>query len=206
MTSAITRNCTRWSTCPIRSSCPAVGFASSIIGTRTGSSKDSWSRKWKTRYSIPPPGFSFNDWPARRRIVHQVKGMIENFLNLVDTIGLVPNGGRIYYEQRSQPPLLTAMMERYVYATGDVDFLRRNIHLLEKEMQFWLANRTVTVDGHTLARFNVESDGPRPESYRYQSTKSGPPLKAKEMESNSLDSRYSFVIPNLIIILVYEFP
>lgn len=95
-----------------------------------------------------------------------VKGMIENFLNLVDTIGLVPNGGRIYYEQRSQPPLLTAMMERYVYATGDVDFLRRNIHLLEKEMQFWLANRTVTVDGHTLARFNVESDGPRPESYR----------------------------------------
>ncbi len=98
---------------------------------------------------------------------HTVKGMLENFLQVVDTIGLVPNGGRIYYEQRSQPPLLIAMMERFVNATGDVEFLRRNVHLLEKEMQFWLVNRTVTVDGHMLARFNVESDGPRPESYRY---------------------------------------
>ena len=30
-----------------------------------------------------------------------VRGMIENFLMMVKTYGLVPNGGRIYYTKRS---------------------------------------------------------------------------------------------------------
>jgi len=92
--------------------------------------------------------------------------MLSNFLQIVDTMGLIPNGGRIYYQQRSQPPMLIPMMERYINATGDLEFLRSNIHLLDKEMKFWMVNRTVKVNGHTLARFNVEFDGPRPESYR----------------------------------------
>lgn len=85
--------------------------------------------------------------------------MLDNFLQMVDTYGLVPNGGRIYYEQRSQPPLLIPMVERYIQATGDIPFLRSRIYLLEKEFQFWMTNRTVDVRGHTLARFNVEFDG-----------------------------------------------
>ena len=92
--------------------------------------------------------------------------MLENFLLMVDSYGLVPNGGRVYYEQRSQPPLLIPMVDSYINATGDIDFLHKNIHLLEKELQFWLENRTVTVKGHTLCRFNVEFEGPRPESYK----------------------------------------
>ncbi len=92
--------------------------------------------------------------------------MLENFLQIVDRVGLVPNGGRIYYERRSQPPMLIPMMDRYISVTKDVGFLRDNIQLLEKELLFWLNNRTVTVKGHTLARYNVETDGPRPESYR----------------------------------------
>lgn len=91
--------------------------------------------------------------------------MLENFLQIVDQYGMIPNGGRIYYEQRSQPPMLIPMIDRYINATGDVGFLQGRIHLLEKEFQFWLKNRTISVKGHTLARFNVESDGPRPESY-----------------------------------------
>ncbi|KAI9556421.1 hypothetical protein GHT06_016209 [Daphnia sinensis] len=96
---------------------------------------------------------------------HTVRGMLENFLQMVDVYGLVPNGGRIYYQQRSQPPMLIPMVDRYINATGDVDFLNGRLHLLEKEFQFWLTNRTVSVKGHTLARFNSETDGPRPESY-----------------------------------------
>lgn len=92
--------------------------------------------------------------------------MLENFLDIVDEYGLVPNGGRKYYERRSQPPMLIPMMDRYVNVTGDVEFLRSKVHLLEKELLFWLDNRTVRVRGRTLARFNVESGGPRPESYR----------------------------------------
>lgn len=93
--------------------------------------------------------------------------MLDNFLQIVEQNGHIPNGGRIYYEQRSQPPMLIPMISQYVNTTGDVDFIRNRIDLIEKEMQFWLQNRTVKVGEYTLARYNVEYDGPRPESYRF---------------------------------------
>uniref|UniRef100_A0A914MMD0 Trehalase n=1 Tax=Meloidogyne incognita TaxID=6306 RepID=A0A914MMD0_MELIC len=42
-----------------------------------------------------------------------VRLMIENFLDIVDKFGFVPNGGRIYYAKRSQPPFLTMMVYEY---------------------------------------------------------------------------------------------
>lgn len=99
-----------------------------------------------------------------------VKGMLTNFLTIVDTYGFIPNGGRIYYAMRSQPPLLIPMMKSYVDATNDRDFLEKNIHILEKEFQFWLNNHTIEVEKegrmYTLARYKDASQGPRPESYR----------------------------------------
>lgn len=47
-----------------------------------------------------------------------VKGTLENFFSLVETYGFVPNGARIYYERRSQPPFLTLMVREYYRATG----------------------------------------------------------------------------------------
>ena len=41
------------------------------------------------------------------------KGMLENFADLIDQYGLIPNGNRIYYTRRSQPPLYIAMVEEY---------------------------------------------------------------------------------------------
>ncbi|KAF3823642.1 hypothetical protein GH733_007110 [Mirounga leonina] len=52
-----------------------------------------------------------------------VKGMLHNFLDLVQIYGKVPNGARVYYLQPSQPPLLTLTMDRYVTHT-DTAFLR----------------------------------------------------------------------------------
>ena len=43
--------------------------------------------------------------------------------------GFVPNGGRVYYERRSQPPFLTVMVESYYQATQDQAFLRWSAHL-----------------------------------------------------------------------------
>lgn len=63
--------------------------------------------------------------------------------------------------------MLIPMIDLYVSATGDIEFLRQRISTMEKEMEFWLTNRTVSVNGHTLAQYNVEYDGPRPESYRF---------------------------------------
>ncbi|XP_053307913.1 trehalase [Spea bombifrons] len=97
------------------------------------------------------------------------RGMIENFLYLVETFGFIPNGGRIYYLRRSQPPFLTLMMESYMEKEKDTAFLRENIGTLEKEYDFWMSNRSVMVtkDGgnFTMNRYYVPVGGPRPESY-----------------------------------------
>ena len=64
---------------------------------------------------------------------------------MVNRYGVIPNGGRIYYLNRSQPPLLTPMIHEYFKATNDTDFIRENIALLEKEYQWWMENRIVEV-------------------------------------------------------------
>ncbi|XP_020482088.2 trehalase [Labrus bergylta] len=102
-------------------------------------------------------------------MTHTAYGMIQNFLYLVDRYGFVPNGGRIYYERRSQPPFLTLMVESYYQATKDKKFLRAALPTLEREYQFWMQNRSVAVrvngSEHKLNRYYVQVGLPRPESY-----------------------------------------
>lgn len=99
------------------------------------------------------------------------KNAIENFLDLVDEIGFVPNGARIYYLNRSQPPLLSQMLRIYVEYTNDTSLLPRAVPLLIKEHDWWVNNRSVEVitpDGknYTLQRYAVVNNQPRPESFR----------------------------------------
>uniref|UniRef100_A0A8C6XWH7 Trehalase n=1 Tax=Naja naja TaxID=35670 RepID=A0A8C6XWH7_NAJNA len=96
------------------------------------------------------------------------KGLIQNFLYLVSKFGHIPNGGRVYYERRSQPPLLSLMMESYLSHTNDTEFLREHIYLLEAEYRFWQDHRAVNISGgkqYSLNRYNVQVGEPRPESY-----------------------------------------
>ncbi|CAM4613616.1 unnamed protein product [Lepidochelys kempii] len=97
------------------------------------------------------------------------KGMIQNFLYLVERYGHIPNGGRVYYLRRSQPPFLTLMMDAYLAHANDTEFLRENIHLLEVEYEFWQRNRSVSLTvgdrNHTLNYYSVQIGEPRPESY-----------------------------------------
>lgn len=99
-----------------------------------------------------------------------VRGMLGNFISIVERIGLIPNGGRVYYNRRSQPPLLTPMVLSYIEATNDWNFVKANIDTLDKEFKFWIDKHVVSVekDGkhYRLARFLDYSSGPRPESYR----------------------------------------
>jgi cellobiose phosphorylase len=53
------------------------------------------------------------------------------------------------------------MVELYLNATGDTQFLGEKIDTLEKEILFWINNRTVDIKSHKgrsyrLARYNVE--------------------------------------------------
>ncbi|XP_051895879.1 trehalase [Pristis pectinata] len=97
------------------------------------------------------------------------KGMIENFLYLIHRFGFIPNGGRVYYQRRSQPPFLALMVESYILATNDKAFLTECIGLLDKEYEYWMKNRSVSITlggkTHHLNLYNVEAAGPRPESY-----------------------------------------
>ncbi|XP_008061105.1 trehalase isoform X2 [Carlito syrichta] len=91
------------------------------------------------------------------------------FLEFYYCYGHIPNGGRVYYLQRSQPPLLTLMMDRYLAYTNDTTFLQENIETLALELDFWTKNRTVSVslegNSYSLNHYYVPYGGPRPESY-----------------------------------------
>lgn len=98
------------------------------------------------------------------------RGMILNFINIVERIGFIPNGGRIYYVMRSQPPFLIPMVRLLMDDSYDEQFLRTHIHSMDKEFDYWMTNHTVDVehDGHKykMMRYNSMSQGPRPESYK----------------------------------------
>lgn len=97
------------------------------------------------------------------------ENIIENFLDLVEEIGFVPNGARRYYENRSQPPLLTQMVRVYVEYTQNYTLLERALPILEQEYEFWVNNRTVTLEragrNISLNHYAVLNTQPRPESY-----------------------------------------
>uniref|UniRef100_A0A914HN57 Trehalase n=1 Tax=Globodera rostochiensis TaxID=31243 RepID=A0A914HN57_GLORO len=102
-------------------------------------------------------------------MVDSVRYMCENFAEMVESFGFVPNGGRIYYNKRSQPPFLTFMVYDYFAATGDMEFLKKVLPTLEKEINFWRTKRSVQVllNGRdtTFYQYRAESNVPRPESF-----------------------------------------
>ncbi|CAI6337415.1 unnamed protein product [Periconia digitata] len=97
------------------------------------------------------------------------ENIIENFLDFVQDFGFVPNGARRYYLNRSQPPLLTQMVRVYVEYTQNYTLLERALPLLKAEYDFWVKNRTVTLErggkNYTLNHYAVSNTQPRPESY-----------------------------------------
>ena len=63
------------------------------------------------------------------------------------------------------------MLSDYVSATNDTSILTRALPLAEKELAWWVTNRTLTVtspytnNSYPLARYAVNNTAPRPESY-----------------------------------------
>ena len=117
--------------------------------------------------------------------MHQTsKYIIMNLLDDVENFGFVPNGGRIYYLDRSQPPVLSEMVMDYVkYMSINHDgfndnevlsFLESSYLTLKKEYAFWMNDE----NGHTwnfsssvsssvfkLNRYYSREESPRPESF-----------------------------------------
>lgn len=55
------------------------------------------------------------------------RGIIENIMSLVHRFGFMPNGNRVFYTSRSQPPMLILMALSYYKATNDFNFIKTKI-------------------------------------------------------------------------------
>jgi alpha,alpha-trehalase len=110
--------------------------------------------------------------------------VINNLLDDILNFGFVPNGGRIYYLDRSQPPVLSEMvLDYYIYMEGKFGltasleaFLIGAYSSLQTEYAWWMDSANGhTVDmgsGTVLNRYYSNYTTPRPESYAadYQNT------------------------------------
>ncbi|XP_058732155.1 probable trehalase isoform X2 [Vicia villosa] len=113
-------------------------------------------------------------WVIRGLLVSKMyktaKSIVINLISFIDEYGFVLNGARAYYTNRSQPPLLSAMIYEIYKGTGDVELVKRSLPALLKEYEFWNSDiHKVTVSDaqgctHTLNRYNARWNKPRPES------------------------------------------
>ncbi|KAB5564638.1 hypothetical protein DKX38_004692 [Salix brachista] len=98
------------------------------------------------------------------------KAIVTNLIFLVDTYGYVLNGARAYYTNRSQPPLLSAMVYEIYNRTCDVELVRKALPALLEEHAFWNSEiHKVTIQdaqgsNHNLSRYYAMWNKPRPES------------------------------------------
>ncbi|KAG0474332.1 hypothetical protein HPP92_014018 [Vanilla planifolia] len=145
-------------------------------------------REWPERHTLLPlpepvviPGSRFREvyywdsyWIVRGLLVSKMydtaKAVVNNLLWLIEVYGHVLNGARVYYSNRSQPPLLTSMVREIYMKTGDLVFAKKALPLLIKEHLFWNSgfHRVVIQDlqgrEHSLSRHYAFWDTPRPES------------------------------------------
>lgn len=101
--------------------------------------------------------------------IETVENMIDNFAYLIDTISFIPNGNRVYYLTRSQPPFFAAIINLVCKFKNDYNWGLKYLPQLEKEYQFWcgdLSDHIIKLpDGNKLNRFYDPEGLPREESY-----------------------------------------
>ncbi|KAJ2812446.1 hypothetical protein H4S07_001392, partial [Coemansia furcata] len=120
------------------------------------------------------------------------RGVLQNLLDLVGVYGFVPTGGRIYYTDRSEPPLLALMVKSYYDATLDLDFVARALPMLKAEHKYWDTYRSVNVT-YTRSSSNMSSSLSRRQSDQFQTVTSkttmfGPSLFQTALQATSDDS------------------
>lgn len=109
---------------------------------------------------------------------HVVADMADNFVHLIEHVGHIPNGNRLYYTSRSQPPVFSCLVDLLVRHDPN-KAIPRYLPALKREHEFWLRGqedlgpenpaieRVVRMpDGSLLNRYWDPLNQPRPESYR----------------------------------------
>jgi len=79
-------------------------------------------------------------------MIQTARGIIENFADIIRQAGFVPNGSRVYYLNRSQPPLFTQMVYAYYKVTGDLKLVEECLDHMDKEYEYWMSRKAVRVE------------------------------------------------------------
>lgn len=87
----------------------------------------------------------------------QAKEMVQNFAYLIDLFGFIPNGNRVYFTSRSQPPFFSFLL-KLLYNRGESAFSRSFLPHLEKEYAYWMAQTP-------LNSYFDDLNIPRPEAF-----------------------------------------
>ncbi len=86
------------------------------------------------------------------------QGILNNAKWLVETYGFIPNGNRIYYLNRSQPPFFTWMLldlVAYFLQQGSLSDRQVEVFLLDilpslhREYAFWMLHKSIEVGNMT---------------------------------------------------------
>lgn len=118
-----------------------------------------------------------------------ITNMLDNFANLINTVGHIPNGNRTYYITRSQPPFFSQMVALLAQHEGEGVYETYKV-ALRKEYEFWMQGQKATdtpikhcvnTPSGIMNRYYDLGDTPRQESYRedyelVQKTNGGPKM------------------------------
>ena len=74
--------------------------------------------------------------------VEMARDNTDDILFLIDRYGYMPNGNRLWYLSRSQPPFAALMVSRVFAATADTAWLAKAYPVLAKEYSFWQEQRS----------------------------------------------------------------
>ncbi|VDL69555.1 unnamed protein product [Nippostrongylus brasiliensis] len=134
------------------------------------------------------------------KMFNTARGMIQNFADVINLHGFIPNSGSIQLSRRTQPPLFVQMVKDYFDTTDDVDSLRSWIPAMDKEMQFWISKRRIVIrlpNQRTAAAYiyRTETNCPRPENFLsdyYLGMNSTDPLRTWQGLATACESGWDF--------------
>jgi len=109
--------------------------------------------------------------------------MVYNFADMLDHYKMIPNGNRVYYLTRSQPPFFALMVDIICRYKNDYNWGIQFINAMETEYAFWMngtnsldyikgpdiikaSERVVLLNNGVLNRYYDTDTIPREESYR----------------------------------------
>jgi alpha,alpha-trehalase len=102
---------------------------------------------------------------ANSKMIDMVRSTCDNFCYLIDQIGYIPNGNRVYEATRSQPPFFIQLVNLLIEYT-DNNCIYKYLPYAEKEYEFWMKKRVISLDDtFTLNRYYDEENTPREEAY-----------------------------------------